>query len=299
MTNDSERTQESTIEQTDHASGLGPRKGCLTVIQGRADDLGKHVVLGPCAVVGRDAECDFQLKDFGASRRHCEIAAAGDGVYSVRDLSSTNGTLVCGAPIRGKTPLRDGEKIQIAATVLRFTLADEIDLQFAGQVDHLLTTDPLTGLQSKRCFDDALEHALVMAGRLGKNVSLMMMDLDGIKAINDSNGHLFGAYAIEQAGKIIARVLGSSGEACRFGGDEFTAFLPGMDRSEALLVAEKIRHDLEHAGLVKDSRVLAPTISIGVACFPDDGTDMTGLTSVADEALYRAKAAGKNAVSGP
>ena len=59
----------------------------------------------------------------------------------------------------------------------------------------------------------------------------------GIKAINDSNGHLFGAYAIEQAGRIIARVLGASGEACRFGGDEFTAFLPDMERSKAMLVA--------------------------------------------------------------
>ena len=68
MTNDSERTQESTIERTDHASGSGPRKGCLTVIQGRADDLGKHVVLGQSVVVGRGAECDFRLKDFGASR---------------------------------------------------------------------------------------------------------------------------------------------------------------------------------------------------------------------------------------
>lgn len=297
MIDDSQRTQEISSARTGGKRRSQARKGCLTVIQGRADDLGKHLVLGRRAVVGRGTDCDLALKDFGASRRHCEIAAEGNAVFVVRDLGSTNGTRVGGATLKRPTPLRDGEKIRVGTTVLRFTLADEIDLQYAGQVGHLLTTDALTGLQSKRVFDDALEHALLAAGRLGHKLSLLMMDLDGIKAINDTNGHLFGAYAIQQAGKIIAGVLGTAGEACRFGGDEFTAFLPGMDRAAARVVAEQIRHSLEHAGLEKDSRSLEPTISIGVACFPDDAADLTNLTAAADEALYRAKAAGKNRVA--
>jgi two-component system cell cycle response regulator len=125
---------------------------------------------------------------------------------------------------------------------------------------------------------------------------VLMMDLDGIKGINDTHGHLFGAYSIEQAGRLIGRVLEKRGRACRFGGDEFTAFLSDADREAGALVAEEIRRGFEEAGLEKDGVMLKPTISIGVAAFPADGNNLATLVAAADEALYRAKADGKNLV---
>jgi diguanylate cyclase (GGDEF)-like protein len=84
---------------------------------------------------------------------------------------------------------------------------------------------------------------------------------------------------------------------CRFGGDEFTAFLPGLVKHEAVDVGEEIRQALESAQLSKDGIALRPTISIGVAAFPEDGEKLLELVAAADRALYRAKAAGRNCVS--
>ena len=272
------------------------RTGSLTVIQGKGGDLGKHLVVTSRTVIGREAGCGLTIGDFQASRRHCEIRARADGSYVIRDLRSTNGTRVGRRNVQRDFPLRDGDKIFVGETVLRFILADDLDLEFAGQVGHLLRTDPLTGLQSKRSFDHALEFALGAAARHGRPVSVLMMDLDGIKRINDAHGHLFGAYSIQQAGRIIAEVLGERGRACRFGGDEFTAFLSDLSRESGAAVAEEIRRRFEQAGLEKDGIPLRPTISIGVAAFPADGEDLTALIEAADEALYQAKAAGKNRV---
>lgn len=273
------------------------RTGTVTVIQGKGADLGKHLVLKSSTVIGRAADCGLTIGDFQASRQHCKISVRADGSYVICDLMSTNGTRVGGRSVEGDLPLRDGDKIFVGETVLRFILADDLDLEFAGQVGHLLRTDPLTGLQSKRSFDHALEFALAAASRHDRQVSVLMMDLDGIKEINDTHGHLFGAYSIQQAGRVIAEVLGNHGRACRFGGDEFTAFLPDTNRETGARVAEAIRSTFEKADLEKDGIPLRPTISIGVAAYPDDGSDLTSLIEAADEALYRAKGAGKNRVT--
>ena len=95
----------------------------------------------------------------------------------------------------------------------------------------------------------------------------------------------------------IARELGTRGRACRFGGDEFSAFMPGVSLTSALAVAEQIRHRVETAGMKKDGIPLSPTISIGVACYPEAGSESLELVSKADEALYRAKDDGKNCIS--
>ena len=272
------------------------RTGCLTVIQGRGNDLGKHRVLHQQVIIGRDRHCGFTIEDFGASRQHCRVYRHGADTYVVEDLGSTNGTKVGGSRIDGPWPLRDGEKIFIGDTVLRFRLYDELDLKFSSDVANLIGTDPLTGLQAKRTFDHALEYAIADAARSGLELSLLMMDLDGIKQINDSNGHLFGAYSIQQAGKIIERVIDAQGSACRFGGDEFTAFLPGMGKPAALVLAERIRTTLETADLRKSGVALRPTISIGVATLPGDGVELLELVDAADQALYQAKREGKNRV---
>jgi len=244
-----------------------PRIGSVTVIRGRGDDLGR-----------------------------CRIVPKGGSRHVLEDLGSTNGTLVDGTRVNQAWNLEDGQKILIGETVLRFELHDEIDLKFSAEVAHLLRTDPLTGLQSKRSFDHALAFAVTEAVRAGTPLSVLMMDLDGIKQINDTHGHLFGAYSIQQAGQIIQCELGQGDRACRFGGDEFTAYLPGQDRSAATAFAERIRSKLDTAGLEKDGVPLHPTVSIGVSTLPDDGEDQQELVTAADKALYRAKAAGKNRV---
>ena len=225
------------------------------------------------------------------------IMPDGNGNYVLRDLGSTNGTLVNGVLVEGTRVLRDGEKIFVGDTVLRFALADEMDIDFHSEVAALVSIDPLTGLPSKRRFDQALEFALEDAKQVGQPLALLMMDMDGVKKINDTHGHLFGAHVIGETGRVIARVLGSKGHACRFGGDEFSAFLCDHEPHAASAMGEQIRSAVETAGLEKDGIALKPTISIGVACYPDAGDDLLGLVAMADKALYRAKEQGKNRVS--
>ncbi len=272
------------------------KRAFLTVIRGRAD-LGVHAFIDGRAVIGRDPSCEFPLLDHRVSRRHATIMTVGDDRYLIQDLGSTNGTRVGGSLLAGPHPLQDGEKILLGETVIRFSLADEIDINYQSEIAMLVGTDPLTGLPSKRRFDEALEFALEAAKQSSGWLAVLMMDMDGVKQINDTHGHLFGAHAIGEAGRWIARVLGSQGRACRFGGDEFSAFMPGHDLSSALAIAEKIRSAVETAAMEKDGIPLEPTISIGVACYPESGNELLDLISRSDEALYRAKTRGKNCVA--
>jgi diguanylate cyclase (GGDEF)-like protein len=269
----------------------------LTVIRGADHDLGSYVVIEESVSIGRGREVDLRLQDGGVSRRHVSIDRKEDGSYVLSDLGSTNGTWVGLEPVDGTRTLRDGDKIFLGDTVLRFALADDIDLGYQTEVAQIVGQDPLTGLASKRRFDDALSYGIAAAVHREAPLALLMMDMDGVKGINDRYGHLFGAHVIGETGRILARHLGRHGHACRFGGDEFCAFLPGQDLEAARETAETIRKAVEQAGMSKDGIDLAPTLSIGIAVCPADAADATELLARADAALYRAKEAGKNRVA--
>jgi diguanylate cyclase (GGDEF)-like protein len=122
------------------------------------------------------------------------------------------------------------------------------------------------------------------------------MDLDGIKQINDTHGHLFGAYVIGEAGRVIGQVIQRAGIGCRFGGDEYLAALPGQSAEQAALLAERILESIRTHRFVKDGIELKPGVSIGVAALPEDADSPESLFDAADKAMYRAKQAGKNRV---
>lgn len=278
------------------ASEDGPRKAHLTVIRG-GQDLGIHASIEGPATLGRCPDCALSLQDLGVSWQHASVTPVGDDVYVLEDLGSTNGTRINGTALKGKHELKDGEKIVVGDTVVRFSLADRLDVDFQTEIGMLVGTDPLTGLESKRRFDDALDYALKVAGQAGAPVAVLMMDMDGVKKINDAHGHFFGAHVIGECGRIIARHIGPDGHATRFGGDEFSAFLPGYDLETGLAAAEKIRRAVERAEMEKDDIKLFPTLCIGVASFPRDAEKALDLIEKADAALYRAKAVdGKNCV---
>ena len=280
----------------DEPQDVPAKKAFLSVIRSRAD-LGVNAFIEGPTVLGRDPRCSFPLHDFGVSWEHATITPRGDDEFVLEDLDSTNGTRVNGKSISSPRILQDGEKIFMGETVLRFSLADEMEIDFHSEVATLVGTDPLTGLESKRRFDQAFEFALRTAKESGSSLALLMMDMDGVKQINDTHGHLFGAHVIGETGRLIARVLGSHGRACRFGGDEFCAFMPDRDLSSACDIAEQIRHAVETAGMEQDGIPLKPTISIGVACYPEAAGELSKFVSMADEALYRAKKRGKNCVA--
>jgi two-component system cell cycle response regulator len=267
----------------------------LTCMSG--EQVGRRIMLADDRItLGRSPDATIMLQDTHVSRLHLTIQYhAASGGYHVQDLGSSNGTLLNETPIT-EAVLRDGDKIIIGRTMLRFSWADALDLQFQNEIDHLINIDELTGLVVKRRFDEELNRFVAVSKKQEGALAMLMMDMDGIKQINDTYGHAFGAYAISETGRIIKRLIGNKGLASRFGGDEFMAFLPNACLETARGVGEEIRGSVETHPFVKDEIVLKPTICIGISALKQ-GDTLETLLKRADEALYQSKRNGRNLVS--
>lgn len=269
------------------------RTGSLVVIAGEAADVGTHVLVREEVVLGR-VPGGLELRDGRASRRHARVFVEAGETFA-EDLGSTNGTSLNGHRLEAPTALADGDRIQIGSTVVKYTLVDETEAAWLERMARLAGTDPLTGLHAKHRFDNLLEQALRAARMSGGVVTVLMMDLDGVKAVNDTHGHRYGAALISGVGHAIGRLLAGRGESCRFGGDEFCAYLPGQSLEVGLQTAEAIRSMVQDLVVELDGVSVHATISIGAHRVGDDTP--AEAVAAADRALYRAKAAGRNRVS--
>jgi diguanylate cyclase (GGDEF)-like protein len=283
----------------------------LLVLSG--PDAGLRIPLNkPEVVLGRTAESDIAFPgDVQISRRHARILYdEASGNYALSDMGSTNGTFLnekrvglndekvgVNDPKGASAPLRDGDKIFIGQTIVKFTLEDEVESESGDLFHRYLFRDDLTGLIVKRRFDNELRICLQLAASRREAFSVLMMDMDGLKGVNDKHGHHMGASIISEAGHRIGEICNPRGQACRYGGDEFTAYLVGHNKKSALDVGEMVRSAVRDRPFLKDGVSLQLSISIGVASFPEDGTTPEALSQAADAALYRAKAKGRNAVS--
>jgi two-component system cell cycle response regulator len=279
----------------------GRKLATLVVVQGSEADLGAHARVERRVVIGRDPVAELSLSDARASKHHAAVEPVegfrGRRRYELSDLGSTNGTLVNGKRVKSPRKLKDGDKITIAGTVLRFSIADEVDAAYQAQVEAMLSTDALTGLLAPRRFDAALAEALRAAKNKVQSLALLVLDIDDLKQINDKHGHAMGAFTIGEVGRLLSSVVGARGTSTRFGGDEFVAFFPGLDAAAAVQVAEELRARIARHPFTRERKTVRPTLSAGVAVFPAGATTAKALFEAADRALYRAKARGKDRVA--
>jgi diguanylate cyclase (GGDEF)-like protein len=266
----------------------------LVVILG--PDVGARVVLAKSVEMGRDPACDLPLHDDNVSWRHARVEDRGDGEWAVMDLGSTNGILVDGQPCTGLV-LKPGNRLFLGKTVIEVQQDPLRDAQ-AAELERLISIDELSGLWVKRRFDAQLEAsvAAVLAEHVAA-LSVVVMDMDGVKGINDTHGHHMGAFVIGEAGHVIGKQIEGKGFATRFGGDEFAAALPALGKDEAVAWAEQVRAAVVAHVYEKDGLRVHPGLSCGVATLPGDATDAPALFQAADQAMYRAKRGGKNRVS--
>jgi two-component system cell cycle response regulator len=152
-------------------------------------------------------------------------------------------------------------------------------------------TDALTGLMNRRGFQDLITTELERARRSGQPLSLLMADLDHFKALNDSFGHGAGDRALEQLSLILDTAKRRIDTAARIGGEEFAVVLPDSDHHAAYILAERMRREVRETFMYEPYEL---TVSIGVATFPSHGSSVEALVSQADEALYAAKALGRD-----
>lgn len=164
----------------------------------------------------------------------------------------------------------------------------------------LAFTDPMTGLFNFRKFRSTLEDELKRAARYGRSLSLIIIDLDGFKSVNDQYGHPAGDRVLATLAATIRMSVRETDVPARYGGEEFVVVCPETDQREAMMVAERIRSALEAIPIeATPGEFCSITCSAGVATFPDHARDEVGLIEASDEALYRAKTSGKNRVHGP
>ena len=161
------------------------------------------------------------------------------------------------------------------------------------QLKHAALHDALTGLPNRILFHDRLDQAIKLAQRNKTQFAVALMDLNGFKAINDLRGHLTGDYVLKTVATRIEAILRASDTVARLGGDEFAFVLPTVDREAPQTVAEKIMRAFDEA-ITMDSpgETIDISASIGIALYPDHGTDIDVLVGKADAAMYTAKRAG-------
>lgn len=264
----------------------------LVVISGSA--VGNRVSVQGNLVIGRDPHSSLVLNDPSVSARHATLEDRG-GTWTLVDLGSTNGTFVNGHRVV-ETDLKPGDKLGFGASVVRFEIQDGADRAYSELIAELVHIDDLTGLFLRRRFDTDLAALVTASLAAGEPVALLAMDLDGIKQINDTYGHLFGAHTIAESGKLIGKIIAGKGFACRFGGDEFVAALPRHTDDNGARVANQIWQAVAAHDFIYEGIRLRPGISIGLASLPGDASDAKGLFRRADSALYLAKRTGKNRI---
>jgi diguanylate cyclase (GGDEF)-like protein len=161
----------------------------------------------------------------------------------------------------------------------------------------LSRTDPLTGLFNRSQLFVTLDQEVSRTRRSDRGFCLLMIDLDGLKAINDTGGHLRGDQVLRSLGGVISGSIRTVDSAYRYGGDEFVVLLPETDIVGAFVVAEKIRVGAEELELTLGAESQA-SVSIGLVSHPEDGLSAEELMAAADRAMYQAKSLGKNQISG-
>jgi diguanylate cyclase (GGDEF)-like protein len=189
-----------------------------------------------------------------------------------------------------------GSRIErrVVATTERFAGHAAMAIRNANlleRMQQMAVTDGLTELANRRSFDRSLDRELTRANRTDGRLSVVLLDIDHFKNLNDTHGHVVGDAVLRQVAAALRECGREYDTVARYGGEEFAAVLPGCSSALALQVAERLRRAVEEAATDVDV-----TASAGVATYPYDGVDAGSLLQAADEALYASKRSGRNTV---
>jgi two-component system cell cycle response regulator len=275
------------------------RQFILTVVAGPQTGFAR-VIEGAEIVLGRGYGSDLLLADQGLSRRHCRVWRSGDEMR-IEDLGSSNGTFVDGEPVKGPRSLPEGARIHVGRhTLLTLSRQDPLEHEAARQLFETSMRDSLTDLYNRRFFDKRLREEFAFASRHHTALSVILLDLDLFKHINDTWGHPAGDEVLREVGSLIKGCFRREDVAFRLGGEEFAVVVRSETHEGACAAAERIRRVLEEAHVIWEGEAIRFTASAGVATTSPSETveSASSLLAEADRALYRAKAGGRNRTAG-
>ncbi|MFO0671120.1 MAG: sensor domain-containing diguanylate cyclase [Polyangiaceae bacterium] len=201
------------------------------------------------------------------------------------------GTLILGSKRRHAFSDSVRATLEVLASHLAVSLANARMVQ---KLEQMATTDGMTGLFNKRAMLEMAEQKVQAASRFSRKLSVLVTDIDFFKKVNDTYGHDVGDQVIRGIGEILKRQKRNTDVVARFGGEEFVVLCEETSEKGALLLAERIREEVEKTTFQTAMGPLSVTCSVGIATFPEGGRDWDGLFKSADEALYVSKRSGRN-----
>jgi len=272
-------------------------RATLTVISGAG--AGRVIALNHGdTVLGRAPAIDLNFDDAAISRAHARVSYSPEA-YVLEDLGSTNGTFHHGQRIT-RSPLASGDRFQLGPNVvLRFAVTDQLERDLLTRLVQSSTRDALTGAFNRAFFEDRLEAEVAYAQRHGTKVAILLIDIDHFKAVNDTRGHAAGDAVLRAVALGIARTLRVEDVLARYGGEEFVVLARAATRLDAYRMAERVKTAIETLRVPFEGVEASVTISIGIARLMESpaASAPAELMRLADERLYKAKAAGRNAIA--
>ena len=269
---------------------------CLVVVYQREGGAGRCIKLDRLPLrLGRDPDNELVLEDDGVSRRHARIERR-SGRVVLMDVGSTNGTLLNDVELSGIVELNTGDRIQVGSTIFKYLSASDLEAALHEQIFSNATTDALTGLRSKRHLTDELGREFSRARRYNRKFSLLMIDIDHFKAVNDRYGHQVGDITLRAVASNVLSCLHSDDLAARYGGEELVVLLLETKLEDAVVIAERIRQAIADLVVSYREAHLRVTASIGCAEYSHDDENEVRLFERADQLMYAAKQAGRNTI---
>ncbi|MBA3820381.1 MAG: GGDEF domain-containing protein [Deltaproteobacteria bacterium] len=270
---------------------------CLVNLHPPGPDIGRRIqLLDTQYIVGRDSEAAFVVGRSSVSRQHARLYMDDTSTWWVEDLSSTNGTFVNEVRIKNQS-LTDSDQVRFGDAIYKFLSGSNIESAYHEAIHNMAIQDGMTGIHNKRYFLEFLEREIAVATRHGHPLTLVMLDVDHFKKVNDTHGHLAGDAVLKDlAGRIRPRIRREDLFA-RYGGEEFVCVLPSTALAGGIVFAEHLRTIIEERPCSFDNLQIAFTISSGVATMHrETGVDPATLIKRADDNLYAAKRGGRNTV---
>jgi two-component system cell cycle response regulator len=271
------------------------RAAALVVIHG--EELGRKYDLSDDETsIGRSSKADVQVDQDSVSRNHAKLVNDGTRL-TIEDLGSTNGTIVNDEHIEGQAKLRNGDLIKIGRTIFKFIASNNIEAAYHDEIYRMTTVDGLTQVFNRRYFEDAIEREFSRSRRYARPLSLVLIDIDHFKKINDRYGHLAGDAVLKEVASTIRSRTRWEDVLARYGGEEFALLLPEIDLKGAAHLAEKVRKLVEKHTFTFDGETIPVTLSAGAATVLKKGEQSVELIRRSDEKLYEAKSSGRNRVA--
>ncbi len=248
-------------------------------------------LVGDELIIGRSSDADIQIDRDSVSRRHARLSR-NDAGWQVADLQSTNGTYVNDEQARERQ-LADGDSLKIGNAIFRYFSGPSIVSSVQEELYRVAIICGLTQAYNRRYFIELLEREVARAQHYGRALSLVVLDIDQLKQVNENHGHLTGDQVIKEMARRTLLRIDRFEVLCRYDGTQFLLLLPEAESAAALTRGEELRQAISSEPVRCEDEIVTVTVSAGVATLGGE-VDAPALIRVALDAVQRAKKLGRN-----